>query len=120
MSAHDGVELIDATIADMGNSRLFDGRPWTASEYKLELLAIREAITRDADWSEMQESNLRTHLAAAEARADAAVAEAAEEQATHERAEAKLSAELERARSLAVLLEQEVAALTIGGGRRVL
>lgn len=119
MSAHDGVSLIDATITDIDKSSFYASTE-NAKARKLELLAIREAITRDADWSEMQESNLRTHLAAAEARADAAVAEAAEEQATHERAEAKLSAELERARSLAVLLEQEVAALTIGGGRRVL
>jgi hypothetical protein len=116
MSALDALAYIDKTIDNVGGMDI----TWRNDEVLDMLGDLRQRLTADPDWSDVQEANLRTRLAAAEARADAAVAEAAEEQRNHEAAEAKLRAERDSARRWAVRLEQDLALEQVGVGRRAL
>lgn len=81
MSAQHGIALIDATLAEIEEIPS-QARTEQTTSRRLELLAIREAVTREPDWSAIVEGNLRTQLAAAVARADAAVAEAEAEESS--------------------------------------
>lgn len=116
MSAYDAVAYINKTIDNVAGMEI----TWQNDEVLEVLRDIRDQLTADPDWSDVQEANLRTRLAAAEARADAAVAEAVEEQRNHEDAEAKLRDQRDSARRWAVRLEQDLALSEVGIGRRVL
>ena len=116
MSARDALAYIDKSIDNVQGLDI----TWQNDEVLEMLRDLRQQLTADPDWSDVQEANLRTRLAAAEARADAAVAEADEEQRNHEEAEVMLRDQRDSARRWAVRLEQDLALEQVGVGRRAL
>lgn len=104
MSAVRALALIDAKLTTIERRGIATAK---------DLREIRSALTADPEWSAVTESNLRAELADAELQASAAGA-------LFEAALRHVEGERDRARDLAVRLEQEVAALTVGGGRRAL
>ncbi len=114
MSAQDALAFTDAAIATATSTPI----AWTADDVQSFLAELRDQLTRDPEWSEVQESNLRAELAAAR------------EELLHERlataagsilfgaALRHVEGERDRARATAIRLEQECAALTTGTGRR--
>lgn len=74
----------------------------------------------DPDWSEVTESNLRAELAEVKATLAAEIIAETTMAVLYESALQHVEGERDRARDVAVRLEQEVHALTVGSGRRVL
>jgi hypothetical protein len=117
MSAQHGVELIDSKLKSL------QGSPYVllSNPGAIKLLTeIRDALTADPEWSQVTESNLRAELASA--RADLEAEQVAEVFMTtlYTSALRHVEDERDRARAVATQLEQEVHALTVGSGRRVL
>jgi hypothetical protein len=110
MGAQDALEVIDAKAAVCAADPFAIVSGTTVA---LLLAEVREALTADPDWSEVTEGNLRSEL---RYERDNAAAGAV----MYEAALRHVEGERDRARSLAVLLEQENECLRTGAGRRVL
>jgi hypothetical protein len=117
VSAHDALRLLDSEI-----KRYTTGPDSLLGRERIVSLLddIREVLTQDPEWSEVQHSKMRAEV-------DGARAELASEQmattaaaALYEAALRHVEGERDRARALAVRLEQDLALAATGIQRRAL
>jgi hypothetical protein len=104
VSAHDALQMIDAKVESLREG----GHPILGKQAVIDiLLVIRNGLTRDPDWSEVHEANLRAELA--RVREDALQAQLTTDVAAsiYDMTIAGLRRQLESARRIAVALEQE-------------
>lgn len=123
MSAHDALKVIDARLGEVAAA--VEGASEAEAPHVVRILvdvlgAVRSALTAGADWSEVQESNLRAELD--RARADLAAEQIATSAASllYEASLRHVEGERDRARATAVRLEQDLALAATGIQRRVL